>query len=87
VLLVERLPRRAPAPLSSFWIETSARKISFVRARCSNAGKSGGAERARQFVMGVDEHLLEGYQRALRKLRPAWVLAFWPMSDRKVDLG
>jgi hypothetical protein len=37
VLLMERLPRWAPSPWN-FWIETSARKISFVRARCGNAG-------------------------------------------------
>jgi hypothetical protein len=34
---LERQPPRAPAPLTSFGFETSARKISFVRARCSNA--------------------------------------------------
>jgi hypothetical protein len=57
---MERLPRWAPSP-RTFWIETSARKISFVRARCGNAGKDGGAERARQ-VVGDGKHLLTGYQ-------------------------
>jgi hypothetical protein len=37
-----------------------------MRARCSNAGQGGGAQRARQVVMGLDEHLLEGYQPAPR---------------------
>jgi hypothetical protein len=60
MLLMERLPRWAPSP-RTFWIETSARKISFVRARCGNAGKDGGAERARQ-VVGDGKHLPTGYQ-------------------------
>jgi hypothetical protein len=64
---MERLPRWAPSP-RTFWIETSARKISFVRARCGNAGLNGGAERARQ-VVGDGKHLLTGYQPALLELR------------------
>ena len=67
-VLLERQPRWAPSP-RTFWIETSARKISFVRARCSNAGQSGGAERARQVVMGDGKHLPTGYQPALLGLR------------------
>jgi hypothetical protein len=59
-VLLERQPRWAPSP-RTFAIETSARKISFVRARCGNAVKDGGAERARQ-VVGDGKHLLTGYQ-------------------------
>jgi hypothetical protein len=62
VLLPERQPRWAPSPWT-FWIETSARKISFVRARCSNAAWDGGAERARQ-VVDMGKHLPTGYQPA-----------------------
>jgi hypothetical protein len=57
VFLRERQPRWAPAPLTSFFVETSASEISFVRARCSNADEVGGAERARQIVMGGVKHL------------------------------
>src|SRR6185312_3396102 len=59
---MERQPRQAPARRTFVWIGTSARKISFMRARCSNAGQSGGAERARQVVMGDGKHLRTGYQ-------------------------
>jgi hypothetical protein len=45
--------------LTSVGVETSASEISFVRARCSSASE-GGAERARQIVIGRDEHLSEG---------------------------
>ena len=62
-VLLERQPRWAPSP-RTFWIETSARKNSFVRARCGNAVQNGGAERARQ-VVGDGKHLLTGYQPAL----------------------
>jgi hypothetical protein len=31
-----------------------------VRARCSNADEVGGAERARQIVMGGVKHLIKG---------------------------
>src|SRR6185312_12208426 len=59
---MERQPRQAPARRTFVWIGTSARKISFMRARCSNAGQGGGAERARQVVMGDGKHLRTGYQ-------------------------
>jgi hypothetical protein len=44
----------------TFCFETSASEISFVRARCSNASKGHGAERARQIVVVWMEHLSEG---------------------------
>jgi hypothetical protein len=83
-VLLERQPRWAPSP-RTFSIETSARKISFVRARCGNAVKDGGAERARQ-VVGDGKHLVTGYQPPLLGLLSGPGPRVSAMNAKEVDL-